>query len=368
MYKLRMHAILRFLFIIAIILGIYLSIRYTLVYIYPIIVAVILSCIINPIVTGLEKRLKFPRSLATLVALMVLFTIILGSIILIISEFIQGTIYLAEVVPAHFNLFISYVEVFLENHILPAYHKIASLLHALDPEQQRVIQQHIQQIANNLASTGTVVLKDLLLKIPAFVQWLPTSFAVLIFIVLASFFITKDWDLFHQKLKTKIPAAANDSTRNIWSHLKRALFGFIKAQIILISITGAIIFIGLKIIHVDHALTIALIASGVDLLPYLGTGIIFIPWIIYLFLAADYPMTISLSILYMVIVISRQIIEPKLLSSSIGVHPLPLLIAVFIAVQLWGIVGLLLAPIIVVLLNALQQAGVFTQVWQFIKG
>src|SRR5699024_11493170 len=65
--------------------------------------------------------------------------------------------------------------------------------------------------------------------------------------------------------------------------LKKALSGFFKAQLILITITAGSIYIGLLIVGIDHALTIALLAAGVDLLPYIGTGIIFIPWIIYLF-------------------------------------------------------------------------------------
>ncbi|MEW9675491.1 sporulation integral membrane protein YtvI [Lentibacillus sp. L22] len=368
MYKLQLYPILRFILVFVIGLMIYLILQYTLVYIYPLILAVILSLLINPFVRLLEKRLKFPRALATLVALILLFTMIVCGIILIVSELIQGTVYLADVVPAHFSMFMSYMEIFLENHILPIYHKLASLLHTLDPEQQKLIQQHIEEMINHLASTGTLALKQVLLKIPLALQWLPGSFAVVIFIILASFFITKDWPVLSDMFHKRVPASASDSTRNVGNHLKKALSGFLKAQIILITITGIIMFIGLMILHINHALTIALIASAVDLLPYVGTGIIFIPWIIYLFFTADYSMTIGLSILYMVIIVGRQILEPKLLSSSIGVHPLPLLIAVFLCVQLWGLIGIIIAPILVVLFSALQQAGVVKQLWIFIKG
>ena len=63
--------------------------------------------------------------------------------------------------------------------------------------------------------------------------------------------------------------------------MKKALLGFIKAQLTLISITLIIVLIGLLILRVEYAITIALITGIVDLLPYLGTGAVFVPWIIY---------------------------------------------------------------------------------------
>lgn len=368
MYKQSLYRIGRFILLAAIVLLSYIVLKYTLPFIYPLIVAVILSFLINPVVTLLERKLRLPRAFAALTILTAVFTIMVSSIVLIISEFIQGTTYLAKVVPSHFNTLIGHVSMFLENHVIPLYRKIASLLHTLDPEQQQVIQQHIREIAENIAATGTTTLQQLLLKLPAALKMLPASFAILIFIVLASFFIVKDWPVFEHRLQAKFPSLTRQSTRHIWIHLKRALFGFIKAQIILITISAIIILIGLHIIGVDHALTIAAIASAVDLLPYVGTGIIFIPWIGYQFLSGHYPMTISLSVLYMIVVVSRQFLEPKLMSTSIGVHPLLLLIAVFLGIQLWGMLGLLVAPFIVVLGTALWQAGVFKQIWTFVKG
>src|SRR5699024_6667357 len=270
--------------------------------------------------------------------------------------------------PAHFNTLISDISMLLENYIMPLYQKIAALLHTLDPGKKQMIQEYIREMGENVASAGTTLLQQVLLKVPAALKMLPAFFAIFIFVVLASFFIVKDWPAFERKIFTKIPGPKRHSALHIWTYLRGALFGFIKAQLILIAISCIIILIGLEIIQADHALTIALIASAVDLLPYVGTGIIFIPWIIYQFLTGSYPMTIGLSVLYMIVVVSRQLLEPKLMSTSIGVHPLPLLIAVFLGLQLWGMLGLLIAPLIVVSLTALGQAGAFQQLWTFIKG
>ncbi|GGB27632.1 sporulation integral membrane protein YtvI [Virgibacillus dakarensis] len=368
MYKQRIFQVMRLFLVVAVILSAYFFLKYTMVYLYPIIVAIILSFMFNPVVTFMEKKGRLPRAIAVAAVMIGFFTVIISSIILIITEIIQGTTYLAEIIPAHFITFITYIENFLETEVLPLYHKIASFFHTLDPDQQQAIQQNIQQLASEIASSGTAILQHLLLKIPAALRMLPTSFAILTFIVLATFFITKDWFSLKQTFQKLIPLNARDSGREVWNHLKHALSGFFKAQIILITITGITIFVGLQLIRIDHALTIAFIAAAVDLFPYIGTGIIFIPWIIYLFLTENYSMTISLSILYMVIIVGRQFLEPKLLSASIGVNPLAVLIAVFLGMQVWGVFGLIIAPIVLVLLNALQQSGVFRQLGLFIKG
>ena len=88
----------------------------------------------------------------------------------------------------------------------------------------------------------------------------------------------------------------------------------------------------------------------------------------YLFLTANYPLTIGLTIIYMVIIISRQLLEPKIISANIGINPLITLLAVFISIQLWGLSGVLIAPLILIIVTTCNQTGVFKQLWYYVKG
>src|SRR5699024_6773123 len=115
----------------------------------------------------------------------------------------------------------------------------------------------------------------------------------------------------------------------------KSLFGYIKAQCILIAISAFISLVGLLFLGMNHAFTITLIIAFVDLLPIIGTGIIFIPWIGYLFFSGDYSLTIGLTFIYMAIILIRQILEPKILSVNVGVSPLIALLTLFISVQWW---------------------------------
>ena len=89
----------------------------------------------------------------------------------------------------------------------------------------------------------------------------------------------------------------------------------------MISITALFVMIGLLILQVNSAFTIALMIGLVDLLPYLGVGLIMVPWAAYLFMNGDLYLGIGISIIYLILLIARQIIEPKVLASSVGPRP-----------------------------------------------
>src|SRR5690625_1805820 len=91
----------------------------------------------------------------------------------------------------------------------------------------------------------------------------------------------------------------------------------------------------------------------IDIFQFIMKILIFIPCIGYLFITNDYFLTIGLSIIYMVVVILRQFIEPKILSAHIGINPLLALIILFFSIQFWGIGGILFTPILLILISAL---------------
>ena len=150
--------------------------------------------------------------------------------------------------------------------------------------------------------------------------------------------------------------------------LKMALVGFIRAQLTLITLTAIIILVGLMILKVNYALTLALVIGLVDLLPYLGVGAVMVPWIVYLFIVGNYKLAIGLSILYLITIVVRQFLEPKVYASNIGLDPLLTLVALFVGLQLFGFIGLIIGPTLTVILMALYRARVFHDTFDYIAG
>ncbi len=315
----------------------------------------------------MEVKFKFSRTIATISMLLICIMLFIYALIFVVTEIVQGTSYLAEVLPVHFEDFIIFLEQCLDKYIMPHYHNTISYFQTLPNEQQFVINENIEKLTTGLAVSGASFLQNLILQITAAVGILPNALTIILIILIATFFITNDWARLSTGFQKIIPVKLAIILKDILFYLNKAFFGLIKAQCILITITGILTLIGLLILKVEHAPTITLLAVSIDLLPYLGTGIIFIPWIIYQFLTGNYSMTIGLSVLYIVIILTRQIIEPKVLSTNLGIHPLAMLMAMFVGIQLWGIFGLLAAPFILIIINAFYQANVVAHLWQFIK-
>lgn len=362
------YSLLRLLLIVAItFLGLSIS-YYISTLTYPFIIAVIISMFINPLVNVLEQRCRLPRGFAVIISLILLICLIAGILVLLVAEIVTGTTYLAKVVPGHLELLAVYIETFFVTKIIPIYNQLTSYFNSLESNQQQSIISNFQNIGEQVASSVGNFIKGFLENIPAMISWLPNAATVIIFSLLATFFISKDWYKFKSTVSVLLPQKAKSSGRTITEELRKALIGFVRAQATLISITAAIVLIGLLILRVDYAITIALLIGLVDILPYLGTGLVFVPWIVYLAFSGGIPLAIGLGVLYLIVMIQRQIMEPKVLSSNIGLDPLATLISLFIGYKLIGFLGLIVGPVTLVVLKTLKSAGVYDDMWKFIKG
>lgn len=130
--------------------------------------------------------------------------------------------------------------------------------------------------------------------------------------------------------------------------MKTAVFGWLKAQVKLSGVTWGILTVGFYILKVRHAPLWALAVSVLDAFPLLGTGAVLVPWSLVSFLQADTGRAFGLLILYAAVTIIRTTLEPKLIGKQLGLDPLLTLAALYAGYRLWGIMGMLVAPIVTV--------------------
>lgn len=363
-----LHRTLRFLFVLGFVVLLLLCCFYLSKVTYPFIIGFGIAFLINPLVNFLEKKGRMPRSLAVLISIVIIIGVFAGLITLLIAEIVSGADYLSNVVPKHLDTLINYIEEFFAAQIVPLYNQLTSLFKDLGTGQQDTIVENIKNVGSHIGTTVGAFIQNFFGKIPNIISWFPNAATVLIFSLLGTFFISKDWYRLSTLGSKLIPSRAKASGKTVFADLKKALFGFVKAQATLISITTIIILIGLLILRVDYAITIALITGIVDVIPYLGTGLIFVPWIIYEAIAGEMSMAIGLGVLYVIVLVQRQVMEPKILSSNIGMDPLATLVALFVGFKLIGFLGLIVGPVTLVILTTLHRANVFRDIWAFIIG
>ncbi|QHT47398.1 sporulation integral membrane protein YtvI [Bacillus sp. SB49] len=337
-------------------------------YLYPFLFAVLLSIILRPFILLLQRRLRLPRAAAVLIVLALVGSLAASLVALVIAELIKGMQYIAAGLPEYFHLFSTYLTgkaVQLSKQIIGSFE---SLTGNLNMDQQLSLNTYLDTVQEKVTEGGLTVLNEILESLGVLLTSLPTSIAMVFITFLATFFLCKDWETIRTAVYTCTPpvlTAKAFAFRKEWHY---TWTGLIKAQCTLVLISSVLTGIGLTIIGAPYVLPITIFTAFVDFIPYIGTGVVFLPWIIFQFFTGSYGMTIGLIIVYMVVIITRQVLEPKLLGDHFGVPPIILLAAMFTGFQLFGGYGIILSPLVLMIVQTLNKTGLTKEITAFIKG
>lgn len=183
--------------------------------------------------------------------------------------------------------------------------------------------------------------------------------------IILGYFLSIEMDIWRKVVHNKMPRTLLRAYTFLNENVLKGLSGYLKAQLKLILITFIIVFIGLLLLRVSNSFLIALLSALFDLLPLLGIPIIFIPWIVYLLIVSDTSLAIGLTIVMGVALLLRQILDPKITGTSLGVSAFTMLSFMIVSMSLFGIMGIVMSPILLILLKALYNQG-YLKRWIYI--
>ncbi|WP_026691130.1 sporulation integral membrane protein YtvI [Alteribacter aurantiacus] len=334
---------------------------------YPFLIAALLVWPLLPLIRVLRERLRFPNGLAVLAALLVGLSTIGGIFTGLVFLLIFGIQQITKYAPEWFMTASIHMQDFFNTTIFPIWEQVIGIIATLTPEQQQALQEGITglgtqagELLGQLGQALADTLRQLLIAVPS-------SMIVIFFILLSVYFIGKDWGHMKAYLHDFFSAPILKKTRLFGRAFRIRVLGFLRAQLILMALTSVIVLIGMTIIQVDQAVTLAIVVGVAEILPYLGSGTILIPWAIYLFIIGDLTLGIGVAVVYGVTLVARQSLEPKILSSSMNLHPLAVLISLFAGLQLFGAFGLFLGPLFLVIIVILKDIGVVKDITDFVK-
>ena len=193
---------------------------------------------------------------------------------------------------------------------------------------------------------------------------IPGIFAAVFMSIIACFFITCDYDKFRILISENISREHEIAIVKTRKLLGGILGKMLKSYATLIFITFCEVSIGLNILKLigvysgGYILVLSIITAIVDILPVLGTGTILIPWAVFNLFTGNIGLGIGLIVLYAVITVIRQVIEPRLVAMNVGLHPAITLFGMYLGVQLFGVLGIFILPITFVLVKALNDEGI----------
>lgn len=123
----------------------------------------------------------------------------------------------------------------------------------------------------------------------------------------------------------------------------------IKIEIMLVMGTTVQTVFGFLILGIDNAVFLGILCGIMDILPYVGTVLIFLPLVLYEIYFKHYILTAGLIFLYILLQVNRQYMETKFMSANLNIHPLLILLSLYIGGKIFGIIGLIIAPIYVLI-------------------
>ncbi|MGO4497884.1 sporulation integral membrane protein YtvI [Paenibacillus sp. 2RAB27] len=361
------HQIFRGIWVAIILFLLATAFYYIIPLIYPFIFGWIIALMLNPLVNFFQFKLKLPRWLAVSLSMLLFLGAMVTIITLLVANIVVELGSLADTIQLQINRWVEEFNVFINSVTFQQWIERVNEFFENNPKYQETVNTNLSSTAGSIADISKLVITYTFAALKAFLTSLPNIATITIIVMLATFFISKDWYGLIKRYKGIFSDVIVKTTKLIRTDLQKALFGYLRAQLILVSLTALVVIIGLLILRVDYAITIGLLTGLADLMPYLGTGAVMVPWILYVFFAqGNIMLGIGLSVLYGVIVIARQIMEPKVLASSVGLDPLATLIAMFVGLKLFGLLGLIVGPVSLILITAFYRARIFHDIAAYI--
>jgi len=325
--------------------------RYFLGLIWPFVTAFLLAWLLRPLIRWLTVKCHMKYTLAAALCLTVFFCLVGGLITAISVRAVTAMGGLASELPGLYT-----------NIVEPALSGVSGWMETL---ANRLHPGYYDLVTDVVASLGDSIrqgLTDLSMKgvslVSGFAAKLPKFLLAALFCVIATVFMTVDFSRFTAFLMRQFP----DRPRHIIHEAREAFVTVIrrygKSYGIIMGVTFGEILAGLLILRQPYALLLAGLIALFDIFPIVGAGLILAPWGIFTLLAGSTARGIGLLSLWVVVMVVRQIMEPRIVGRQVGLHPLCTLIAMFVGSKLFGALGLFGLPIACAILKTLDDEGV----------
>ena len=328
----------------------YVLVRYVLYALMPFTIALLVTIILKRPVDHTAKLLHIPRR-GVAFLLVVLFYGLIAALL---------THAVIQLIVALVGWFGSLTTIYAEN-IEPALLRVMdwyeNLVASIDPAHAAQAESIGNNILGSLASWVASLSRSLVGYAQRLALGTPKFFISLIFCIVSTVFLSMDYPNITYFFLGQFPEKSQQTILEAKNYLLKTIGGMLKSYGLIMFITFCELNIGLRIIGIEDATVLSLIIAIFDILPALGTGGIMIPWVVIELVQGNVMLGVKLLLLYAVITVVRNILEPKIVGESIGLHPVLLLISIYVGGTILGPMGIVIMPFTLIVIKKLNDAG-----------
>ena len=323
----------------------------TLKYTLPFVLGILFALVCRKPAYYLTVTFKIKPWLASLLSSIVFFILFIGVIFLFGTAIINETVRLTSFIPNYISD--------LTNSLYDNLTKLNdTLIIDIDSNILSSLESYLSDAAASIVTT-TVNLSTLVIqKLLAILSSVPYIAMVIIFTLLSTYYITLNITSHPSKNIIKTAGSKVNRTIEVALEMKRMIFNFSLSYLLIVFITFLATLIGFTILKVPYAFLLSLLCGIFDIMPILGMAIVYLPLAAINLLQGNYFTGVTILILWVVVMIVRQIIEPKIMSTTLGLNPLAVLAAIFIGIEAGGVLGMIFFMFLVVFYTVLNELKV----------
>ncbi len=325
----------------------------------PFVVGWGIAMIASPVVKWLEKRLKIVRKLGTAIIIVVVLSSIIFLTYFGISQLWEAIRDLAYNLPEYIDT--------ANQQILVISHKLGDTFSFIPDDIDDVWRNVIDNLDVYIASFLDTISEPTVSAAGSIAKKIPSALVAVVVCIVSSYFFVAERDTILEWVKQVTPKAIQMRMELVNSNFKRAIGGYFKAQFKIMLIIAVFLILAFSVLGIKYAVIIAILIAILDFLPLFGTGTAMIPWAVGMFLLGNYRLGIYLLVLYVLTLGIHQLLQPKLVADSIGIHPILTLFLLYIGYRFGGIMGMIITiPIGLILIN-LYKAKAFDYILDDVK-
>jgi len=315
----------------------------------PIFLALVIYAMIEPLARALHRR-GMRKSIASAISTLLFVLVILGALIGTVVIFTSQIMNLVSRINDYQAVF--------QTEIINRLSELNAQFQTLPPDVIAKAKDYAGQFAGKVSQFLVHLLSGMVNSLTSFSTFM---FNFIVGIILA-YFLSIEIESWKRLAQDKTPNTFKNAYYFLKDNVVKGITSYIKAQLKLITLTFVVIFVSLLVLNVNNAFSISLLSAVFDVLPLLGVSTLFIPWIIYLFIVGNTTLAIWLSAVLLVVILVRQIMEPKITGESLGVSAFTTLAFMIVSLSLFGVAGVILSPVLIILIKALYNQG-YLQRW-----
>lgn len=349
MHKLEQQKsfIIRVIYYTLVLAIVYVFLKYVIYAIMPFLIGFAISFMLRPIIRKLTLLTNGWEKLWSILVILTFYLTIGVAISMLSLKAIQTAIGFIQTFPSLYEIYIAPL----------FYNSVEWLSSFVEDFTVFNFDDVLHQVSGSFTTIVSSMSSGLINLLTGVTISLPSLILSFFFSIISSFFICIDYRKITRFMMLQLSDKQKDILTTIRHFIKGTICGFLIGYGKIMLITFTELSIGFSILHIENGITIAFIIAIFDILPVLGTGGIMLPWVVFCFLSNQIGIGIGLLIIYIIITVIRNILEPKIVGKQIGLHPLLMLISMYFGISLFGFLGLFILPFLILVIKELNEKG-----------